>query len=101
VKVNVDRYRRLTLPQQGRIARVIAEHEAILSAIAVHDASGAKNRNGNSSRKSSRQYLRHSEYQSGVFRHAKLAKGYGRKKSRAADIRSDEDKMTTLLGGAF
>ena len=42
VKVNVDRYRRLTLPQQGRIARVIAEHEAILSAIAAHDASGAR-----------------------------------------------------------
>jgi DNA-binding GntR family transcriptional regulator len=42
VKVNVDRYRRLTLPQQGRIARVIVEHEAILSAIAAHDASGAR-----------------------------------------------------------
>jgi DNA-binding GntR family transcriptional regulator len=42
VKVNVDRYRRLTLPQQGRIARVIAEHEAILSAIAAHDAPGAR-----------------------------------------------------------
>src|ERR1700704_1870644 len=42
VKVNVDRHRRLTLPQQGRIARVIAEHEAILSAIAAHDASGAR-----------------------------------------------------------
>ena len=42
VKVNVDRYRLLTLPQQGRIGRVIAEHEAILSAIAAHDASGAR-----------------------------------------------------------
>jgi GntR family transcriptional regulator, rspAB operon transcriptional repressor len=42
VKVNVDRYRLLTLPQQGRIARVIEEHEAILSAIAAHDASGAR-----------------------------------------------------------
>jgi DNA-binding GntR family transcriptional regulator len=42
VKVNVDRYRLLTLPQQGRIARVIVEHEAILSAIAAHDASGAR-----------------------------------------------------------
>ena len=27
VKVHVDRYRRLTLPQQGRIAQVITEHE--------------------------------------------------------------------------
>ena len=27
VKVNVDRYRRLTLPQSGRITQVIAEHE--------------------------------------------------------------------------
>jgi len=42
VKVNVDRYRLLTLPQQGRIARVIVEHEAILTAIAAHDASGAR-----------------------------------------------------------
>ena len=32
VKVHVDRYRRLTLPQRGRIAQVIAEHEAILDA---------------------------------------------------------------------
>ena len=42
VKVHVDRYRRLTLPQQGRIPRVIAEHEIILSAIEAHDASGAR-----------------------------------------------------------
>jgi GntR family transcriptional regulator, rspAB operon transcriptional repressor len=42
VKVHVDRYRRLTLPQQGRIARTIAEHEAILAAIEAHDPAGAK-----------------------------------------------------------
>src|SRR5882724_1382806 len=42
VKLNVDRYRRLTLPQQGRIARVIAEHEAILNAIEAHDPAGAR-----------------------------------------------------------
>ena len=30
VKVHVDRYRRLTLPQEGRMERVIAEHTAIL-----------------------------------------------------------------------
>jgi DNA-binding GntR family transcriptional regulator len=42
VKVHVDRYRRLTLPQQGRIARAIAEHEAILAAIEAHDPAGAK-----------------------------------------------------------
>jgi DNA-binding GntR family transcriptional regulator len=42
VKVHVDRYRRLTLPQQGRIARVIAEHEAILAAIEAHDSAGAR-----------------------------------------------------------
>jgi len=42
VKVHVDRYRRLTLPQEGRIARVIVEHEAILSAIEAHDPSGAR-----------------------------------------------------------
>jgi DNA-binding GntR family transcriptional regulator len=41
VKVHVDRYRLLTLPQQGRISRVIREHEAILGAIEAHDCSGA------------------------------------------------------------
>lgn len=41
VKVNVDRFRRLTLPQQGRMAMVIAEHERILSAIEAHDAGRA------------------------------------------------------------
>jgi GntR family transcriptional regulator, rspAB operon transcriptional repressor len=43
VKVHVDRYRQLTLPQQGRIARVIVEHEAILGAIEAHDAAAARN----------------------------------------------------------
>jgi DNA-binding GntR family transcriptional regulator len=42
VKVHVDRYRRLTLPQQGRIPRVIMEHETILAAIEAHDPLGAK-----------------------------------------------------------
>jgi DNA-binding FadR family transcriptional regulator len=32
----------LTLPQQGRIDRVIAEHEAILAAIEAHDPAGAR-----------------------------------------------------------
>ena len=42
VKVHVDRYRRLTLPLQGRIAKVIKEHEAVLNAIEGHDAEGAR-----------------------------------------------------------
>jgi GntR family transcriptional regulator, rspAB operon transcriptional repressor len=42
VKVHVDRYRLLTLPQQGRIARTIAEHEAILRAIEAHDPAAAR-----------------------------------------------------------
>jgi DNA-binding GntR family transcriptional regulator len=42
VKVHVDRYRRLTLPQAGRIAQVIAEHEVILAAIEAHDPAGAR-----------------------------------------------------------
>src|SRR5207248_11133970 len=42
VKVHVDRYRRLTLPQRGRIPLVIAEHQAILGAIEAHDPSGAR-----------------------------------------------------------
>jgi DNA-binding GntR family transcriptional regulator len=41
VKVNVDRFRLLTLPQAGRMTTVIAEHERILSAIEAHDAGGA------------------------------------------------------------
>ena len=41
-KVHVDRYRRLTLPQHGRIAFVITEHEAVLRAIEAHDPDGAK-----------------------------------------------------------
>jgi DNA-binding GntR family transcriptional regulator len=41
VKVNVDRMRRLTLPQAGRMTGVIAEHAAILSAIEQHDRDGA------------------------------------------------------------
>ena len=41
VKVHLDRYRRLTLPQEGRMARVIAEHSAILTRIEAADESGA------------------------------------------------------------
>jgi GntR family transcriptional regulator, rspAB operon transcriptional repressor len=37
VKIHVDRYRRLTLPLQGRIAHAIAEHETILAAIEARD----------------------------------------------------------------
>lgn len=33
VKLQVDRFRRLTLPLAGRMARVVAEHEAVLKAI--------------------------------------------------------------------
>lgn len=42
VKVHVDRYRLLTLPQEGHIALVIAEHEAILTAIEARDPAGAR-----------------------------------------------------------
>jgi GntR family transcriptional regulator, rspAB operon transcriptional repressor len=42
VKIHVDRYRRLTLPQTGRITRVIAEHEAIVAAIEQHDPQAAR-----------------------------------------------------------
>jgi DNA-binding GntR family transcriptional regulator len=42
VKVHVDRYRRLTLPQEGRIARTITEHEAILAGIEAHDPAVAR-----------------------------------------------------------
>jgi DNA-binding GntR family transcriptional regulator len=42
VKVHVDRYRRLTLPQHGRIAKVILEHEAVLTAIEAHEPERAR-----------------------------------------------------------
>lgn len=42
VKIHVDRYRRLTLPQRGRMAKVIFEHEAILNAIEARDADRAR-----------------------------------------------------------
>ncbi|HTR83895.1 MAG TPA: GntR family transcriptional regulator [Reyranella sp.] len=38
VKVNVDRYRRLTLPRTGRMTHARDEHRAILDAVAAHDA---------------------------------------------------------------
>jgi DNA-binding GntR family transcriptional regulator len=44
VKVQVDRYRRLTLPQEGRMQRVIEEHQAILDAIAARDPGRAADR---------------------------------------------------------
>jgi len=37
VKIQVDRYRLLTLPEAGRMTEVIAEHEPILAAIEAHD----------------------------------------------------------------
>jgi DNA-binding GntR family transcriptional regulator len=41
VKTQIDRYRLLTLPQAGRMARVIKEHAAIVAAIEDHDADRA------------------------------------------------------------
>jgi DNA-binding GntR family transcriptional regulator len=40
-KIQVDRYRRLTLPVPGRMRRVLKEHAAIVAAIEAHDAPGA------------------------------------------------------------
>ena len=41
VKMQVDRYRRLTLPVPGRMRRVLKEHAAIVAAVEAHDAAGA------------------------------------------------------------
>jgi DNA-binding GntR family transcriptional regulator len=41
VKIQVDRYRRLTLPVPGRMDQVIDEHAAIVAAIEGHDPEGA------------------------------------------------------------
>ncbi|TGE02711.1 GntR family transcriptional regulator [Methylobacterium nonmethylotrophicum] len=46
VKVQVDRFRRLTLPQAGRLARVIDEHGAVRDAIAARDPEAAARRMG-------------------------------------------------------
>src|SRR6202165_84553 len=41
VKTQIDRYRLLTLPQPGRMARVVKEHAAVVAAIEAHDAGRA------------------------------------------------------------
>jgi GntR family transcriptional regulator, rspAB operon transcriptional repressor len=41
VKTQIDRYRLLTLPQPGRMARVIREHAAVVAAIEDHDVERA------------------------------------------------------------
>jgi len=41
VKIQVDRYRRLTLPVPGRMRRVLTEHAVIVAAIETHDAPAA------------------------------------------------------------
>ena len=40
-KMHVDRYRRLTLPQEGRMAQVVIEHRLIFDAIRDRDADAA------------------------------------------------------------
>lgn len=40
-KMHVDRYRRLTLPEAGRMARVVAEHRRVLEALRRQDSQGA------------------------------------------------------------
>jgi DNA-binding GntR family transcriptional regulator len=44
VKVQVDRYRRLTLPQEGRMRLVVGEHAAVVEAMAEGDAARAVRR---------------------------------------------------------
>ena len=41
VKIQVDRYRRLTLPVPGRMRRVLDEHAAIVAAVETHDGTAA------------------------------------------------------------
>jgi DNA-binding GntR family transcriptional regulator len=41
VKVQIDRYRRLTLPQEGRMLRVLEEHAAVANALERRDAEAA------------------------------------------------------------
>lgn len=41
-KLHMDRVRRLSLPMHNQIPRLIAQHEAVLAALAKHDADGAE-----------------------------------------------------------
>lgn len=41
IRIQVERYRRLTLPQKGRMHLIINEHTAVLDAIANHDSDEA------------------------------------------------------------
>ncbi len=41
VKVQVDRYRRLTLPQEGRMELIVGEHAAVVEAMAAGDGEAA------------------------------------------------------------
>jgi DNA-binding GntR family transcriptional regulator len=41
VKLQLDRYRRLTLPVPGRMTRVVDEHAAVVAAIAAQEATAA------------------------------------------------------------
>ena len=44
IRMQIERYRRLALPQQGRMTHVIGEHSAVLDAIARRDADKAVKR---------------------------------------------------------
>lgn len=41
IRLQIDRYRMLTLPQQGRLPRVIQEHREIIAAMNAHDVQAA------------------------------------------------------------
>ncbi len=61
VKIQVDRYRRLTLPVPGRMARVLQEH--------IGARSGPRRRrDGGASRRAERQHRRRARSQSRIFR---------------------------------
>lgn len=44
IRIQIERYRRLTLPQPGRMLTVVGEHEAVLDAMAQRDAEKAVER---------------------------------------------------------
>ena len=41
IRIQIERYRRLTLPQPGRMLKVVGEHEAVVDAIERRDADAA------------------------------------------------------------
>ena len=70
VKLQLDRYRRLTLPVPGRMIRVVDEHAAVVGGDCRAECCGRQRRYGRPSRRAERQHSRRARSQSEIFRDA-------------------------------